>query len=198
MSRPSADRYDGTTIALHWIIAFGVVFQWLGAHVIDWFPKGPLKVDARSVHIVVGALLVVAVGYRVGWRTTQGVRMTLGLRTWRDRVASAVHVALYGLMTAALLLGLFNSWVRGDDLFGLMHIPMFGTYDVAARHALANRVVGLHRLAANLLLGLAAAHAGAGLVHYIILRDGVLNRMLPLRPRVPRVLESNSTVLNRR
>lgn len=65
-------------------------------------------------------------------------------------------------------------------------IPMFGTYDVAARHALANRVIGLHRLAANLLLGLAAAHAAAGLVHYFILRDGVLDRMLPLQSRVPR------------
>ena len=50
----TATRYDRATIAIHWLMALLVVCQFLGAQVIDDFPKGPLRVDARSVHLVGG------------------------------------------------------------------------------------------------------------------------------------------------
>ena len=80
---------------------------------------------------------------------------------------------------ATLGLGVFNTWLRGDDLFGLTHIPKFGTYDDVQRHLLANAVVKLHRLAANAILILAGLHACAALVHYCIVKDTVLQRMVP-------------------
>jgi len=55
----SARRYDNVTIFFHWATAMLVVTQWLGAQIIDWFPRGPLRVDARSVHITFGVLLAV-------------------------------------------------------------------------------------------------------------------------------------------
>lgn len=174
-----AERYDRMTVTLHWVIAVGVVGQWLGAHAIDWFPKGPLRVDARSVHILIGTLIVVALAYRGLWRSTKGVRFHDATPTVLDRVAGLVHFALYSLLAAVLALGLFNTWIRGDDIFGLFHLPKYGSFSSDARHALANRVVGLHRLGANALLILAAGHAAAGLFHYFVIRDGVLQRMIP-------------------
>ena len=53
----SATRYDITTIIFHWATAILVVEQWLGAQIIDWFPRGAPRVDARSVHITGGVLL---------------------------------------------------------------------------------------------------------------------------------------------
>ena len=50
----AATRYDTTTIVFHWATAILVATQWLGAQIIDWFPKGTLRVDARSMHIVCG------------------------------------------------------------------------------------------------------------------------------------------------
>ena len=181
-ARTSPDeRYDRTTITLHWLVAVGVLGQWLGAHAIDWFPKGPLRVDARSIHIVIGVLLVLALSYRVFWRTMNGARFSISKPLLRDRLASLVHLALYVLLGTVLILGLFNTWVRGDDIFGLFHLPKYGRLAPEARHALSEQVVGLHSLAANGLLILAGCHAAMGLFHFAVLRDRVLQRMLPPR-----------------
>jgi len=174
----SPQKYDIRTIWLHWTVALLIVLMWIGAHMIDWFPKGPLRVDARSVHIVVGAALLILVGYRLYWRMVRGVKFAdPSTVTWR--LAKFVHYLLYGLILTALALGVANAWVRGDDLFGIGHIPKFGDYDAAARHALANQIVDWHRLAANAILVLAAGHGLVGLGHRWLLKDAILQRMLP-------------------
>ena len=155
--------------------------QWLGAHAIDWFPKGPLRVDARSIHIVVGVVLVMALAYRVLWRTTYGTRFRISEPGLSGRLSPLVHVTLYVLLGTVLILGLSNTWVRGDDIFGLFHLPKYGSFASDARHALSEQVVGLHRLAANALLILAGGHAAAALYHFAVLRDRVFQRMLPWR-----------------
>ncbi len=178
MRHSMPQHYDARTIALHWWVAGVIVFMWGGAHTIDWFPKGPLRVDARSVHIIVGALLAGGVVYRMYWRKSGGVRFR-DPATPANMAAKALHYALYLAIMATLMLGIFNAWVRGDDLFGIWHIPKFGTYDKAARHALANQIVDLHRLGANLILVLACGHTLAALGHFLVLKDKVLQRMLP-------------------
>lgn len=42
-SELGTSRYDRRTILLHWMTAGLVAMEWLGAQVIDWFPRGPLK-----------------------------------------------------------------------------------------------------------------------------------------------------------
>ncbi|MDE2562437.1 MAG: cytochrome b [Sphingomonadales bacterium] len=163
---------------MHWTTALMVIFLWGGAHVIDWFPKGPLRVDARSVHIVVGGLLVALTAYRVYWRLTRGQKIPHA-GSLAERTASVTHVALYVLIGCTLILGMANAWVRGDSLFGLVKIPYFGSYDAASRHALSEWIVGRHELGANLILILAAGHAVVGLFHHFVLRDDVLRRMVP-------------------
>jgi len=179
MSDAISRRYDPTSIALHWIVAIAVLAQWLGAHTIDWFPKGPLRVDVRSLHILIGTALAAAVVYRVYWRARYGVRIRGNSVFAWNALAKGVHHLLMGLLVVVLLLGLFNSWVRGDDIFGLFHLPKFGPYDADSRHQLANRVVDLHRLASNALLIVTGGHASVGLFHHLVLKDDVLKRMLP-------------------
>jgi cytochrome b561 len=111
----------------------------------------------------------------------KGVRFSISEPLLRDHLVSLVHRSLYILLGAVLLLGLFNAWVRGDDIFGLFHLPKYGRFPPDVRHALSEQVVGLHSLAANALLILAGGHAAAGLYHFAVLRDRVFQRMLPLR-----------------
>ena len=178
MNNTSSTRYDARTIKLHWWVAAAILFMWGGAHTIDWFPKGPLRVDVRATHIVVGGVLLVAIGYRIFWRVTGGVHIKDAANI-QTITAKALHYALYLTIVTTLVLGIFNTWLRGDDLFGLGHIPQFGAYDKASRHEFANQIVGWHRLGANLILILAGFHALAAIGHFLVLKDKVLQRMLP-------------------
>ena len=178
MIRRDWDRYDGRTIWLHWLTAGLFVFMWVGAHTIDWFPKGgALRGHARSLHIVVGTALAGLLAYRVYWRRHGGAVIPQPPTT-AVALARAGHVALYVLLFATLALGLFNTWVRGDDLFGLGRIPAYGDMAPAARQALKHRVAEWHPLGANLVLILAGLHALVALAHRYILHDGVLQRMI--------------------
>jgi cytochrome b561 len=171
-------KYDARTIWLHWVSALLIIFMWGGAHAIDWFPKGPQRVDARSIHIVVGVTLLLLIAYRLVWRLRSGTIFD-DPKTIAWRLSKVVHYLLYALILTTLAFGVANAWVRGDDLFGLGHIPKFGAYDPAARHILANAIVDWHRLWANALLLLGCGHGLAGLGHWLLMKDSVLQRMLP-------------------
>lgn len=176
MSSPAPARYDRRTVLLHWTTAALILFMWCGAHAIDWFPKGPPRIDARSVHIVVGVLLAGLLAYRIGWRLTGGVAIA-DAPSLLVRLARSVHYLLYALVCATLALGIANAWVRGDNLFNLAHIPAYGSFTAVARHALASQITAFHALAANALLVLAGGHGGMALYHRFVLGDDVLRRM---------------------
>lgn len=173
-------RYDATTIALHWLIAGLIVFQWLGAHAIDWFPKGPWRVDARSIHITVGAAVTLLLLARIWWRLTGGRRLPPVNHGPLQLIARTMHFALYIVIAVIVSLGLFTTWIRGDSLFGIVSIPHFGTYLPDARHQLADEIAGWHQTAANVVLILAGGHMAAAIGHALLHRNGALLRRIGL------------------
>ena len=178
-SMPSSVRtdgtcvYDATTIAFHWATAVIVPALWILGQTIDDFPRGSLRTGARTVHILLGAALVLVFIGRVAWRARSGRRLPPASRGAMAHATTLVHVSLYVLIGATLALGVANTWIRGDQLLGLFRIPSIAPGDKALREL----VEGWHALAANILVGVAGAHALAGLVHHFFLRDGVLARM---------------------
>jgi cytochrome b561 len=168
--------YDRRSIALHWVTAVLVVALWCLGQTIDWFPKD-LRVFARSTHIVVGVGLALVFCIRIWWRLGGGRRLPALGSPFMQTLSTNVHYALYVLIAATVLLGLFNTWVRGDNIFNLFRIPAFDP----GNKPLRARVEELHALFANVLLGFAAFHAAAGLAHYFIWKDEVLRRMWPRR-----------------
>lgn len=172
-----ASRYDPTTMFFHWATALLVVTQWLGAQTIDWFPRGPLRVDARSVHITLGLLLTTLLVGRVAWRLTRGRRLPLADEGALNVIAKGTHWGLYALLAAMVLAGMFLTWTRGDSIFNLFSIP---AYDPGNR-ALPHQVQEVHATIGWLILALAGLHAAAALVHRYFWHDGVLGRMLPRR-----------------
>jgi cytochrome b561 len=168
-------RYDNITIFFHWSTAVLVGAQWVGAQTIDFFPRGPLRVDARSVHITVGMLLGAVLVARLLWRATRGRRLPNADAGLIGLLAKGTHWCLYALLASMVLVGMFLAWARGDSLFNLFTIP---AYDPANR-ALADQVLGVHDTIAWLILALAGLHALAALVHRYAWHDGVLGRMLP-------------------
>ena len=170
----AATRYDGRTMFFHWATAVLVVAQWLGAQTINWFPVGPLRVDARSVHITFGVVLAVLLAARVVWRLTEGRRLPLADKGPLNILAKGTHWSLYALLGIMLLLGLFLVWARGDNIFNLFSVP---AYEPGNR-ALAHQVQELHGTVGWIILALAGVHASAALFHRYVWHDGVLGRML--------------------
>jgi cytochrome b561 len=178
-SSVTGEAYDPRTILFHWLTAALVGLQWVGGHYIDAFPRGPLRVDARATHICIGVALIGILALRLTWRTTRGRRLAPFASAPIRYLSRGTHGLLYVLLIAVLTLGLANAWIRGDSLFGLVKIPSIAPGQTALRH----QVEELHELSANTILIVAGLHALAGVAHEFLLRDGVLRRMFPARPR---------------
>jgi superoxide oxidase len=92
------------------------------------------------------------------------------LQQW---IAKANEYGLYALLLAQPISGLGNVLFRGHP-FTLFIWEMPVLFE--ANPAIRSVFVEAHELGAKALLTL---HAGAALFHRLILRDGVLQRMLP-------------------
>jgi cytochrome b561 len=168
-------HYDSRSVAFHWVTALLVIVQWVGAHAIDMFPKGPLRVDARSTHIAIGVALLVVVIARLVWRFTHAQRPALVGPAPLRITAVTMHWMLYGLVLAVLIIGVANVVVRGDSIFGLFKIPAFDPQNKALRA----QVGDVHEWLANILLVAAGLHAIAALIHDRLWQRGSLARMIP-------------------
>jgi cytochrome b561 len=168
----AAQRYDNPTIWLHWLSATLVLVLWLLGENIDWFAHGDPRTIARSTHITLGVVLALLLVWRIAWRLTRGRRLPAAELGHWHMAATLVHFALYALLVCAVLAGIANVWVRGDNIFNLFTVPAFDPEN----RALRGRVEDWHETLADALLILALLHAAAGGWHYLR-RDGVLARM---------------------
>jgi cytochrome b561 len=166
-------RFDGLTIFFHWLIALLVIEQIIGAHTIDLFPQGDLRVDARSVHISLGAATGVIVLLSILWRRTFGRQLPPPGNKLVTFLANAVQVLLNLLVLAQVLIGLSMVGVRGTNLFNVYPIPGFDPDNKGLR----DQLMGVHASIGWLILGIAAFHAAAALVHHYVWKDGVLDRI---------------------
>jgi cytochrome b561 len=167
-------RYDSNTILLHWLTAGLVATLWVSEQVIDIFSK-TVRDGILSLHITLGVVLALVLLARVIWRVTNGHSLPAADQIFMELAARATHVVLYIGVATAVTLGIALELVRGDLVWGLMHLPSIAPGNKALTHA----VKGYHGLAANFVLIIAGLHAAAALFHHYVLRDGVLRRMLP-------------------
>jgi cytochrome b561 len=174
---PTALKYDLRSIRLHWITAALVIALWCLGQTIDWFPKGDIRIAARSVHICLGVVLGLTLCYRLWWRVGGGRRLPPAGPGIVQALSTVVHFALYAMLLGTVALGVANAWVRGDNLFNLFTIPAFDP----GNKALRAQVEDLHTLFANVLFGLAGFHTASGLAHHFIWKDGMLRRMFPAK-----------------
>ncbi|MGA0600199.1 cytochrome b [Caulobacter sp. KR2-114] len=168
--------YDARTIALHWLSAIFVAAQWIGGHTIDWFPRGALRTEARSVHLLTGAALAALILVRIHWRYRGGRRAPRSSNRVLEDLSRLLHLSLYGLLLTAIVLGIGNAWVRGDSLFGLFTLPRPFQSSPSLRRAFATG----HSLLAYAIAITVTLHAVAAFAHAVFGRDGVMSRMLPV------------------
>lgn len=171
------ERHARLTIVLHWTTVLLVVLLWSIGQTIDFAPRGALRVDYRSLHMLLGVTLAVVLLIRLIWRAVWGGMLEPLVRGWQRAPARIVHTLLYVLLVSTVTLGVIYAWARGDSVFNLFTIPQLHPGDRTFIDTIGER----HALFANLVLILAGLHAAAALFHHFVWRDAVLRRMLPWR-----------------
>lgn len=183
-------RYDAVAIALHWLIAAGVVaLVAIGLAMVN-LKLAPLATfQLYQLHKSIGVTVLLAAGVRLCWRLThRPPPLPQAMPEAERRAAAAAHVALYALLILLPLSG----WALVSAsplniqtvLYGVLpwpHLPALP--DLADKAPVEAALKSLHHLLAFALVALIAIHASAALRHQFILRDGMLWRMLPLGRR---------------
>lgn len=175
----AAIRYDGASIALHWVTALLVVTLFGLAEVWGFLPRGTLRHGMQWLHISLGVTLAAVILVRLLWRGSFGRRLPDATSGLAEIAARGVHGLLYLLLLTMIATGFTRLWSQG-------HAPsFFGIFSVPAPIAIAKSwhrpVSAIHTVVAWSIICLAGLHAVAALFHHYALRDSVLRRMLPER-----------------
>ena len=164
--------HDSLTIGLHWTTAVLVALQFSIGKTAPLLPRGPLRVDIWSVHVLLGLVLACVVSASVLWRIARRARQPVG-RGLLDRLAAATHLVLGALLIIIVVLGILDVFAHAFPLFNTWRFPKLGGTEFM------HRINAWHGLVANLVAVIACFHGSAALFHHYVLRDGVLMRMWP-------------------
>ena len=182
-STPPPEVYNPAARHFHWLtVALIAVQVPLGmSYRGNWLNLwDALTNTLYSWHKLIGLVILVVVIARLGYRLSRGAPADEPtLEPWQKVVSHATHWAIYGLLIVVPLLGWLGvSYYPALNVFGF-NLPGLVSPDQGA----AAKVFLAHLIGALLLVVLIGMHVGAALFHYVIRKDGVLNRMLPSLPR---------------
>jgi cytochrome b561 len=175
MPQASPHRYSLPAVALHWLMAVGL----LGAIAMGWYiselPMSLQRLKLINWHKWFGITLLLLFVLRLAWRLYRKPPPAVPAPAWQNRLASGVHGLLYLLMAAVPLLGWSYSSAAGFPVVWLGVLPLPDL--VSPDKALAETLKGLHKIAAWSLLTLILVHVAAALKHQLIDRDRLIARM---------------------
>lgn len=130
-----------TTIALHWLVAAGIVgMLGLGLYIVE-MPRGSNKVAMIQIHKSIGTLILLLLFARIAWRLRKGFPEPASSRQpWEHKVARFTH---WFLLIAPLILvvsGVTRSlaYARPVKIFGQPFIPKI----IEEKNALVNEIAG--------------------------------------------------------
>ena len=174
--QPKAGRFDRISIAVHWLTVVLVATQFATAWLLNLGGSDASRI--LLVHRSIGILTWVVVVLRLIWRHAFAYLppFPVSMPKLQQWIAKLNEYGLYGLLLVQPLTGLGNTLLHGRP-FALFvwQVPKW----LAPDKSISLLFQSLHELAAWLLLALIGIHAAAALFHGLILRDGVLQRMLP-------------------
>ena len=179
-----SSRYNGTAIALHWLLGLTLVGLFGVGLYMTGLPFSPQRLKLYNWHKWAGVTVLALSLLRRVWRLSHRPpalpeAVAQAMPRWQHLAHHGTHHALYLLFFAVPLLGWAYSSAAGFPvvLFGVWPLPDFITAD----KALAELIKPWHRLSAYAMAALVLLHVAAALKHQWIDRDGLLGRMLPGR-----------------
>jgi cytochrome b561 len=173
-------RFDPTSIVLHWLTVLLIIGQfttvWLHEAVGH---ETSLGLELLVIHRTMGLLTWTVALARLVWRRgfADLPPFPESMPKPEQWIAKANEYGLYVLLLVQPITGLGEVVFRGRPftLF-FWQVPAL----LAPYATIRSLFLEAHELGAKALLVLIGLHAGAALFHGLVLRDGVLQRMLPL------------------
>jgi superoxide oxidase len=188
---PAAEsgRFDPVSIALHWLTVLFIIGQFTSARLHEAVDHDPsLAAAILATHRTMGVLTWIVVVARLVWRRNFAYLPPFPetMPKLQQSIAKANEFSLYALILLQPVTGFFWGLFRGKpfELF-IWQVPAL----LEPNPVIEGLCVEAHELGANALLALISLHAGAALFHRLVLRDGVLERMLPWTSRQTRADE---------
>ncbi len=175
--RPSTDRYTSVAVALHWLVALGIIYNlWKGLGFEDLEVAHPDQIRAAvNLHKSIGITLIGLIAMRVLWKIGHPAPAPLpGLKVWERKLSVSAHHVLYLLMVLVPLAGWLHdsAWKGAAEhplvLFGQVpwfRLPLFGGLSDAGKDWWHGLFGGVHEWTAKLLIGVVALHIAGAVKH---------------------------------
>jgi cytochrome b561 len=174
------NRYTDVAIALHWVLALSLLGAFcVGLYMAD-LKLSPTRIRLFNWHKWAGISILVLSAFRLAWRLShRPPAEPASLAPWQRRISALVHLLLYLLFFLIPLAGWAHSSASGFPVvwFGVIPLPDFVPVDKALAAALGD----LHAALAFTLAGLVVLHVAGALQHRFLLKDQIVQRMLPGR-----------------
>jgi cytochrome b561/polyisoprenoid-binding protein YceI len=179
-------RYTAVAIALHWIIAAGIIGMLAFGFILDSMHYGPgsPKTALVQIHKSVGITILLLSVARLVWRLMNRPPPEPPMPQWQKLLATVVHVALYVLIIAMPLTGwIMASASTSHDtrFFGTLEVPLpgFSGMDSETRKPIEDGFHSVHGNLAWVIIAMLALHVAGALKHQFVDKDGLFARMAP-------------------
>ena len=185
---PQNARYNVVAMGLHWAVAALII----GNIGVAWY-FGALprleQIPSIQIHKSIGITVLILSVIRLAWRfTARPPAEPPSLRGWERLASNLTYVLFYLLMIGLPLTGWIYVTASGlitvypVTLFGLVTMPTLTAITSLPHDQMEQVKTGFqaaHQLLAKVAYVLIALHVAAALRHWIILRDGIAQRMIP-------------------
>jgi cytochrome b561 len=167
--------YSGFAKSLHWIVALCVLTTIPVGLAMGQIENAPFNLF--NFHKSLGVLILVLMTIRLIYRLVHGTPPEPRIPAFYRFAGNVTHWALYILLFLTPISGAIANMYYGavTPFFGLFEIQPF----FAKNEEISNFIFARHRLLGFAVGALALMHISAGLFHYFIRKDEVLQRMLP-------------------
>jgi cytochrome b561 len=168
--------YGGVARVFHWLVAALIAAQFVIGWTMPDIHKGTRPEGLIAWHLGVGATLIAVVLLRIVWRLAHPPGPA-NVSPFLRAVSRITHGLLYLALLVVPLLGWANASSRGWSvrLLGWLPFPAIAPAGSSVGHAMGD----IHGYLAWVLFALIALHIAAALFHRFVLKDRVLQRMLP-------------------
>ncbi len=167
--------YSGFAKSLHWIVALLVLTAIPVGIAMGQIENAPFNLF--NFHKSLGVAVLLLMTIRLIYRIVHGAPPEPNIPAFYRYAGKVTHWALYILLFLTPISGAIANMYYGatTPFFGLFEIQPF----FVKNEDTANFIFARHKIMGLAVGALAIMHIGAALFHYVIRKDGVLQRMLP-------------------